>query len=58
MKDRTIQTFVANIALTVIIIAVLVYRPETAVLATSIAALLAINGREAIQQHKERNDDG
>jgi hypothetical protein len=58
MKDRTIQTLVANIALAVIIVAVLVYRPERAVLATAVAALLAINGREALQQHKERNGDG
>jgi hypothetical protein len=58
MKDRTIQTLIANIALAVIILGVLVFRPETAVLATAVAALLAINGREALQQHRENNGGG
>lgn len=56
ISERSIQTIIANLALVVVGVGVLVHRPDVDVLSLFIPAFLAINGYEALRQSEENKN--
>jgi hypothetical protein len=56
LSDRSIQTIVANAALTAMAVAILTLRPDVFGLGTIVGAFLTVNGFEALKQSQERSE--